>query len=343
MELNEIVNIFIRDTEFEISEIGNGLINNTFLVAATHGKYILQKINTGIFKSPEVLVENHLKVNEVLKQSPYSRQIIELIPDLKGDFLAKDNQEQHWRMLSFVHPSKTFDKVPNATIAFEAAKCFGEFYKVINNQKIVFTDALPDFVNFEKRVSDYKSVIENAHADRKQIAAEEIAWMYNFLSFPNLWRRLVNEGKLPIRNIHGDPKISNILFNSDAQAIAVIDLDTVMNAPILYDFGDMARSYCNLTNEDDGALINNFSPEIYQSVKQGFLYHLKNSLTETELELLDYAAQTVVLIQSMRFLGDYLLGDIYYKTDYATHNLDRSKNQIHLFKQMQIFFKSYTF
>ena len=140
--------------------------------------------------------------------------------------------------------------------------------------------------------------------------------------------------ELPERVIHADPKISNILFTKDGEALSVIDLDTMMNSTLLYDFGDMMRSYCNLTDEDDATMVDNFAPAIYDSVKEGFLSHLSSKLTSIELENLDYAAQVVIYIQAVRFLTDYLNNDVYYSTKYPEHNLDRTRNQVNLVKNV---------
>ena len=145
---------------------------------------------------------------------------------------------------------------------------------------------------------------------------------------------------LPIRVIHADPKISNIRFDKENKAIAVIDLDTMMNGTILYDFGDMIRSYTNNAEEDNGWVKDHFNAENYVAVKEGFLFYLKDTLTPIELENLDYAAQLIIYIQAIRFLTDFLNDDIYYSTKYKLQNLDRTKNQINLLKGLLVFLKS---
>lgn len=330
MEIKTIISAFIGEKNHSVSAIDNGLINHTYFVETDSGKYILQKINTDIFKNPKCIIDNHLAVNSVLKNSDYSRKIVDLIPAQNGEFLVN----QKWRMLEFIENSVTYLKVPNPETAFESAKCFSEFYSVLNSKSVHLEETLPSFIDFGKRISDYQTALENASEERKINAEKEIDFINSHLDLPEKWIELQNENALPKRIIHADPKISNILFSKNGNAIAVIDLDTVMTSTLLYDFGDMIRSYCNLTDEDDASPKNNFSGEIYDSVKKGFLFHLENLLSETEKEHLDYAPKVVIYIQAVRFLTDYLNGDIYYSVKYENHNLDRTRNQINLLKNL---------
>lgn len=330
MELKKIISAFIGEQDFSVSEIDNGLINHTFLVETESGKYILQRINTDVFKNPEAIVENHFSINSVLKKNGYTRKIIDLISTKNGGFLFKDDFGKSWRMTNFIENSVTHLKVPNPEIAFESAKCFSEFYSALNSETLNLKETLPDFINFEKRISDYQNALKNTSEERKFNAENEIKFINSNLDLPEIWIDLQNKNALPKRVIHADPKISNILFDKNGSAVAVIDLDTVMNSTLLYDFGDMVRSYCNLTDEDDANLQKNFSNEIYDSVKKGFLFYLENLLSETEKKHLNYAPKVVIYIQGLRFLTDYLNGNIYYSVKYENHNLDRARNQINL-------------
>ena len=320
-----------------ITPIENGLINHTYLVETESGKFILQQVNTLIFKNPKAIQNNHLKINEILDRSGYSKKTVKIIPTLSNDLLfEKDNEA--WRMLDFLENSVTFLKPSSTEIAFEATKCLSEFYKIINQESIILEETLPDFINFEKRVIDFKTALIQ-ETERKKTAEKEINFILEHLSLPEKWIALENQRSLPNRVIHADPKISNVLFDKENKAIAVIDLDTMMNGTILYDFGDMIRSYTNNSDEDEGAVSDNFDAENYVAVKDGFLFYLKETLTRIELENLDYAAQLIIYIQAVRFLTDFLNHDIYYSVKYDLQNLDRTKNQINLLKGLQLFLK----
>lgn len=343
MELNDIVIQFIGTDHYDLTPITDGLINTTYLLEnkAQGKKFILQKINNHVFKRPEAIVSNHLIINELLKSNDYQFQIIEPIPSLTNKLLVKDANDDPWRMLSFVENSTTFLTAPSLQTAFEAAKTFSYFLTTVNTEKLpAIEDTLPNFLNFEKRVEDYKNSLKNAALYLKEKAKAEIEITNQLLSLPDRWIEMEKNNRIPKRIIHADVKISNILFDQNHKPLAVIDLDTLMISTVLYDFGTMIQSYTNTTNEDDGSAQNNFNPEMYKVVKEGFLFYLKKKLTPEESDNLDYAAQVAIYIQELRFLTDYLNGSIYYSTKYPEHNLDRTKNQLELLKGLRAYLGS---
>lgn len=338
MELNDIINEFIGTDNYELTSITDGLINTTYLLEDKdqRKKFILQKINNHVFTQPEVIVNNHLMINEILKANDYQFQIIEPILSLNNRLLVEDANGQPWRMLSFVENSMTFLSAPSLQVAFEAAKTFSYFLTTINTEKLpAIEDSLPNFLNFEKRVADYKNALKDAAPHLKENAKTEIEITNQLLSLPDQWIEMEKNNQIPKRIIHADVKISNILFDQNHNPLAVIDLDTMMISTILYDFGTMIQSYTNTTQEDDGSAQNNFNPEMYKVVKEGFLFYLKEKLTPTESENLDYAAQVAIYIQELRFLTDYLNGSTYYSITHPEHNLDRTKNQLELLKGLR--------
>lgn len=338
MELNDIVIQFIGTDHYDLTPITDGLINTTYLLENKDQgkKFILQKINNHVFKRPEIIINNHLMINELLRSNNYQFQMIEPIPSLTGKLLVKDTNNDPWRMLSFVENSVSFLTVPSLQTAFEAAKTFSYFLTTVNTEKLpAIEDTLPDFLNFEKRVADYKNALKDAAPQLKENAKAEIEITNQLLSLPDQWIEMEKNNQIPKRIIHADVKISNILFDQNHKPLAVIDLDTMMISTILYDFGTMIQSYTNTTHEDDGNARNNFNPEMYKAVKEGFLFYLKEKLTPEESDNLDYAAQVAIYIQELRFLTDYLNGSTYYSTKYPEHNLDRTKNQLELLKGLR--------
>ena len=338
MEINDIVIEFIGKDNYELTPITDGLINTTYLLENKDQgkKFILQKINNHVFKQPEVVVNNHLSINEVLKSNNYHFQIIESIPSLANKLLVEDINGEPWRMLNFIENSLTFLTAPSLQTAFDAAKTFSYFLNTVNTEKLpAIEDSLPNFLNFEKRIADYKNALKDAPARLKENAKAEIEITNQLLSLPDQWIEMEKTHQIPKRIIHADVKISNILFDQNHKPLAVIDLDTMMISTILYDFGTMIQSYTNTTQEDDGAAQNNFNPEMYKVVKEGFLFYLKEKLTKTESENLDYAAQVAIYIQELRFLTDYLNGSTYYSITHPEHNLDRTKNQLELLKGLR--------
>lgn len=323
----------------QVSEIGYGLINNTYLVTdvGINQNYILQKINTDVFKDVEVLSQNTADVIMVLQQSDYPLEVSSLIAAKDGALLYYDEEGHPWRMFTYIENSISLTKTNNPAIAFEAAQAFSLFYKTMNRgvQEIRLQPVLPDFINFEKRITDYKSALENSSAERKHNAKTAIDFVNEHLYLPEKWIGLQSGNLLPKRIIHADPKISNVLFHEESlKAIAVIDLDTVMEGTLLYDFGDMIRSYTNIANEDVISANTTFDSELFVAAKKGFLTYLEDVIEPVERENLDYAAKVVVFIQAVRFLTDYLNGDTYYHVSYENHNLYRTVNQINLLKEI---------
>nr|WP_315032587.1 aminoglycoside phosphotransferase family protein [uncultured Chryseobacterium sp.] len=338
MDIKDIITQFIKTDNYSLSPITDGLINTTYLLEDKDKKekFILQKINHHVFKDPEAIVNNHLMINNLLRSNNYQFPIIEPIPSLTHQLLVRDINGEPWRMLSFVENSMTFLTAPSLQIAFEAAKTFSYFLATINSETLpAIKDTLPNFLNFEKRVVDYQKALQDAAPHLKENAKDEIEITNQLLSLPDQWIEMEKSNQIPKRIIHADVKISNILFDQNHNPLAVIDLDTMMISTILYDFGTMIQSYTNTTHEDDGSAKNNFNPEMYKVVKDGFLFYLKEKLTPKESDNLDYAAQVAIYIQELRFLTDYLNGSTYYSIKYPEHNLDRTKNQLELLKGLR--------
>ena len=326
--------------ELQFTPITDGLINATYLVEAPAAgrRFILQKINTSIFKNAAAVARNHQLVNAILGATAYPRKRVRQLPTAAGTPLLLDGTQAAWRVLEFVEGATTIHKADRPAVALEAAKTLSEFLFYLNQHPGAEPEeVLPGFLDFGKRMRDYQATLATVPPDRRQPAAAEIDFVNQRLALPARWLAWQEQGLLPRRIIHGDPKISNVLFDKAGRGLCVIDLDTVTASTLLYDFGDMARSYTNKTTEDDARLARVFDAELYRAVKEGFAFHLKTILTPIEADNLDYAAQTVIFMQAVRFLTDYLNGDVYYATRYAGQNLDRTKNQLCLLRGLEAY------
>lgn len=318
-----------------VNPINSGWINSTYEVNNQGKKYILQKINTKVFPKPEIISNNIQFVSTHLNEKKYPKQLIEIIPDLQGNLLAREAEET-WRLTSFIPNSICFDKVKSPEQAFEAAKTISEFHSYLldlNVDKIL--PSIDGFLDYNKRIKDFSIALENASEERLQETKDEVNYILDNL--PKVKEYLAID--FPKRVVHADAKLSNFLFDNDnySQAIAVIDWDTIMPGNILCDFGDMIRTYANLKEEDDPTAENLFEPSYYDAVKNGFLEHLKDDLQPIEIENMDFVAYIVIYIQAVRFLGDYLNNDVYYSISYPKQNLNRTINQINLLKALTKF------
>jgi thiamine kinase-like enzyme len=326
---------FTHIDQVKINPISSGWINSTYEVEYEGKKYILQKINTNVFPKPEVISNNIDIISSHLKAKGYQNYVIEIVKDLEGSLLAVEDEEV-WRMTSFIPNSICFEKVESAEQAFEAAKTISEFHSYLLDVNVNdIHPSIDGFLDYNKRINDFKKALQNASPKRLEETKKEVAYILDNLTQVEKYLTI----DFPKRVVHADAKISNFLFNNDnhSQAIAVIDWDTIMPGNILCDFGDMIRTYANLKAEDDPNGENAFSAQYYTAVKEGFKEHLQNVLTPTELENMDFVAYIVIYIQSVRFLADYLENDIYYSISYPKQNLNRTINQINLLKALTKF------
>lgn len=330
---NVLANYFERPDDVIITPINQGYINSTYKLTIGVNNYILQKINTSIFKQPEIIISNMLSVANHLKSKNYSKAIIEVIPNKNRNYLTFLNGET-WRMTTFVPNSVCYDKVLSKEQAFAAASAISEFHKELNDLSINrISESVEGFLDYKKRVKDFEKVLSKGNKVRIDLAKDEIDFINRYLHLINQYLSI----DFPKRVVHADAKISNFLFDSENETnvAALIDWDTMVPGNILCDFGDMIRTYSNLKVEDDPNPVNNFSLENYQAVKEGFMSELKDILTEEELKAIDLTAFVVVLIQAIRFLTDFINDDIYYHTERENQNLDRTINQINLLKSIQ--------
>ncbi|WP_394353154.1 phosphotransferase enzyme family protein [Mucilaginibacter humi] len=238
----------------------------------------------------------------------------------------------YYRLLPFIKNSHTVDVVSEPSQAYEAAKQFGKFSRLLNDfdaDSLKYT--LPDFHNLSLRVDQFKSAIKNAAVDRLDKAAVEIKQIEKYEDIAETYRQLVEEKKIPLRVIHHDTKINNVLFDADDKGLCVIDLDTVMPGYFISDVGDMMRTYLSPANEEERDLAKVFIQEDnFTAIYKGYMMEMGDVLTLAEKELFFYSGQFMIYMQAVRFLTDYLNGDVYYHTTYPGQNLVRAQNQLSL-------------
>src|SRR5690625_285988 len=319
-------------TDFSFKPLTSGHINQTYLVSNNGEQLLMQKLNRKVFKNLDDITQNILAVSSHLKQSQYPNKVLELVAFSDGKYLY----EEEWRMFKYMEETQTFLKVQSEIQAFEAAKFLSSFHAHLSDIEIDrITDSIDGFLDFEMRLGQYDKALKKSASDRLEEAEAAVVFLKENKIILEDWLTLLPQ--IPTRIIQADPKISNFLFDqADANRIvALIDWDTILRGSILYDFGDMVRSYTNLKGEDDPEEGNNFSLVNYKALKKGFLHYLKNTLTQKELENLELGAKVVIYVQAMRFLTDYLNGDVYYSTQRPKQNLDRTMSQINLLKDLK--------
>jgi len=343
-----ITHFNIEGADFDVTPFGSGHINDTFLVKSKTGNYrtyLLQKINHFVFKDIDglmnnmVLVVNHLK--EKISQKPGGnpeKEALTLVPCNNGKYYYKDDQGNYWRMTYFLEDTRSYDLVTTAKQAYQGGVAFGQFqYLLADLDPAEIVDVIPDFLNIEKRLRDFNNAVANDKVDRLKTVVSEVEYLSSWSNAMNDILKLGKAGILPLRITHNDTKFNNILLDKNNDIQCVIDLDTVMPGYVAYDFGDAIRSIINTAVEDEKDLdAIQLNIPLFTEFTKGYLSETLSFLTEPELKSLIKGVMLLPYMQAVRFLTDYIEGDVYYKTHFPDHNLQRTRAQIQLFKILEL-------
>ena len=323
---------------------GNGHINDTFLTVSDGKRYILQRMNTGIFTHPYELMENILDVTEHIREKvraaggDYKRATLVVIPTSDGKSHFDDGEGGHWRLYEFTEGTVTFETVENSEDFYRCAEAFGHFQRQLADFPAhKLHESIENFHNTPWRYRNLIKAVENDICGRLAEVKTEVQFVKDRAEFCSTLENAHAAGKLPLRVTHNDTKLNNILFDEKTNApVCVIDLDTVMPGYSVNDFGDSIRFGANTAAEDETDLSKvTLDLYLFEAYAKGFLVGCGGSLTKTELELLPIGAIMMTLECGMRFLTDYLEGDVYFKIHRPCHNLDRARNQFALVADME--------
>ena len=339
IDLNKILREFNINSKIE--NYGNGHINDTYCTETP--KYILQRINTSIFKNPDELMENIDNVTAFLKEKIIknggnpNRETLTVIKTADGKNCFKYDGDNVFRMYHFIADTKTIEDDKTNEDIYNAGKGFGNFQKLLADFPVdILHETIVDFHHTPKRVEAFKKAVEEDKLGRVELVKEEIEFVLSNSELAGMAIDGIASGEIPVRVTHNDTKINNILFdNSTGEAICVIDLDTVMPGSMLYDFGDALRMGGSTAAEDETDLDKvHFDVECFRSFAKGYLSEMGKVLTPKEIELLPMSVWLMTYECGVRFLADHLNGDVYFKIHRENHNLDRARNQFKLCKEI---------
>ncbi|ATA72395.1 MULTISPECIES: aminoglycoside phosphotransferase family protein [Capnocytophaga] len=316
-----------------VEPFGNGHINYTFLVKTTEQEYVLQGINTNVFKKPHAIIKNIELLWETVADNTI---ILNMLPVKTGGFSVEADNAL-WRAVPFAKNYVAYEFVKEAWQAEKAASAYATFIKTfekIDTSRL--EDTIPDFHNGMKRFQQ----LEDAFAQAKSERIEKAQHLYDFAKSHKVIfdevQKAVDEKRIPIRVTHNDTKINNVLIHKDnPNDFKVIDLDTVMQGILLYDFGDMVRTSVSPTNEnepDDSKIV--FNETFFEAICKGFSV-MKDVMTETEKRMVLDGAKYMIFIIGVRFLTDYFNNDIYFKTSFPEENFVRARNQFVLLQRLE--------
>lgn len=323
---------------------GNGHINDTFLVNSktADGKdkrYILQAINTNVFKKPDEVMHNIEKVTSFLKtRESDSRKVMSLVHTKKGESFHRDSDGRCWRLYDFIEDSICLDLPESAEDFYQSAVAFGQFQKYLNEFPVnELYETIPDFHNTPDRYQKFLNAVEKDVCGRVADVIPEINFVKERADFYSVLYDANHEGKLPLRVTHNDTKINNVMLDAETRtALCVIDLDTIMPGFSVNDFGDSIRFGASTAAEDEKDLSKVWMDlDLFDSYAKGFIEGSGGLLSADEIELLPEGAKMMTVECGMRFLTDYLEGDTYFKTKYPEHNLDRCHTQFKLVADME--------
>ena len=341
---------FLFEGDFrEAVEIKSGLINNTFhLIFDLPGggihEYILQEINTNVFKNPREVTENVRRVTEFLAAKyeamgvDPARRVLKLISTREGGFLYIDADRLCWRAYEFVTGAAAYDRPENLDQFREAGRGFGTFQRMLSDYPAdELYETIPGFHNTRARYDVFEASVAADAAGRAASVAEEIEFLRSRRGTLCSIMDALDAKEIPLRVTHNDTKINNVMLDLvTGEAMCVIDLDTIMPGTLLWDFGDSIRFGASTAPEDEPDVSKiDLDMNLFRAYAEGFLAEMGHSITAREIELLPRSVEVMTGELAVRFFTDYLDGDKYFKTKYADHNLVRTRAQIALLKAVE--------
>lgn len=346
--INDILSAFGIEGLENWKMIHNGHINRTYVIEFKKSnekvKWLLQQINTDVFKMPVELMDNVMRVTSFLKEKIIEeggdpdRETLTVYPTVDGENCFFDVNGKCWRMYNFVDNAFSYNSIENDELFFRAGASFGKFQSQLADFPIdTLHETIPDFHHTYKRFLNLLASEEKNMSGRVCNVRAELDFAKEREADTKTVVDLIEKGEIPVRVTHNDTKLNNIMFDSETKnPVCVVDLDTVMPGSSLYDFGDAIRFGASTAAEDEKDLSKvSTDLNLYEKYVRGYLSTAGKSLNEKEIEYLPFSAKLLTLECGMRFLTDYIDGDVYFGTSYPEHNLDRCRTQFKLVADME--------
>ena len=315
---------------------GTGLINHTWIIEDAAGRFILQRINDNIFRNPLDIAHNIRRIGSYLKDHyPDYLYVMPVVNNRQQDMIHIVG-EGYFRLFPFVKNSHTIDVVTTPAQAYEAARQFGRFTKLLSHFPTAdLKITLPDFHNLTLRYEQFETAVSTGNRERILRTAETITYLQSKRDIVTTSEQIARNRAFRKRVTHHDTKISNVLFDSNNKGLCVIDLDTVMQGYFISDVGDMLRTYLSPVSEEESDLTKvEVRTEFFAAVAAGYLGEMQGEFSAEERAHFVYAGKFMIYMQALRFLADYLNDDVYYGSAYDEQNLYRANNQVQLLKKL---------
>lgn len=334
---------FNTDEIISIEPYGNGHINSTWIAIhkSTNGKSyknLLQKINSYVFKNPDELMENIINVTAFLHKKVKADGTITVIPTLNGKSYYRDDFGNYWRVYKFIENTTAYQQIENEDDFYTCGLAFGKFQQMLSDYPAErLHETIVNFHNTPSRFADFKKALKEDKMGRAKLVKAEIDFVLKRECKADAITSMLDSGKIPYRVTHNDTKLNNILIdNETGKAKCIIDLDTIMPGAAAYDFGDSIRFGASTGTEDETDLSKiSLDTHLFEVFAKGYLRTANKFLTPLEKESLITGAYLMTLECGVRFLTDYLNGDVYFKIHRENHNLDRCRTQFKLVYDME--------
>lgn len=331
----------------DVRPLQRGHIHDTFVSTWSRGdgviRYLHQRMNDKVFHDiPAVMhnieaVSHHLREKMAGNRTLDGFRVLDLVEtDQDRSYLVDDSGQ--WRTYSFIENTTSYDHCSGPEQAFEAAKAFGWFQSQLADLPADnLRETLPKFFSTPHRLQQFEDALEEDPRNRKNACRDDIQFAQTRREMAFVIDRMLKTGDIPVRTVHGDTKLNNVLFcDRTGRAQCIVDLDTCMPGYALYDFGDLVRFTAATSSEDEQDLETvGTDLTLYRALVDGYLQGTRGSLSKGEIELMPFAARLVTYTIGLRFLADHLAGDVYFKVSRDNHNLDRARVQFRMVERME--------
>jgi len=349
-DIKHVLKQFCFEGEFaRVEEMHSGNINNTYhliykLPDGGRNEYILQQINTYAFKKPEEVMSNVYRVTDHLTRA-YQRQggdptrrVLQLIETRARGWMYRDDRDRCWRAYHFIGDAVAYDRPESARHFMEAGRAFGNFQKMLFDFPAEeLYDTIPDFHNTRKRFYAFVAAVAEDKGGRVRKLEKEIDFFFDRRKMMSQIVEMIERGEIPLRVTHNDTKMNNVMLDANTgKGLCVIDLDTVMAGSVLYDYGDAIRFGASTAAEDEEDLGKiALDLDLFRAFTEGFVSQINGSLTDNEMRMLPLGIKVITCELAMRFLTDYIDGDLYFKVRSPEHNLIRARAQMKLLEDIE--------
>jgi thiamine kinase-like enzyme len=330
--------------EIIVQKLGGGLINHSYKICCElKPDFLLQQINKNVFEHPEDVQENYIGIWQYAEFEFTGLRLPSPKYCSKNTTLFVDEKGNYWRAFEFIDDARMLSIAEKPGQAKATAKAFARFTAAFDDFNVrMLKNVIPGFHDLSLRYKQFEEALNSELYERIAKALPLIDELKQRERYKHFYEIITESDEFPQRVMHHDAKIANVLFsNKTGKIICPVDFDTVMPGYFFSDPGDMIRSMA-CSEDENSTNFNKISirKTFYEAIIKGYLEVMGKQLTDSEKKYIHYAGLLLIYMQALRFLTDYLNGDVYYRTEYAEQNFDRAKNQLILLQKLEEFLSS---